>query len=53
MIIALSGTSRSGKTTVSRELEKIFKNLGFKVFYKKDVEYFPSKLVKKILGKAS
>lgn len=51
MIIALMGNDGSGKTTIARELEKIFNKLGFEVIYKHEYEYTLLKFLFKLIGK--
>jgi GT2 family glycosyltransferase/thymidylate kinase len=50
MIIAFMGNDGSGKTTISKEITKIFRGLGLRVFYKHEYEYFILKFLFKIVG---
>ncbi|MEM2175344.1 MAG: hypothetical protein QXI58_06960 [Candidatus Micrarchaeia archaeon] len=50
MIIALMGNDGSGKTTIAKELVKIFRGLGFKVIYKHEYDYTLLKFIFKIIG---
>jgi len=51
MIIAFMGNDGSGKTTIAKELIKIFRDLEFEVIYKHEYQYTILKLLFKLLGK--
>jgi len=50
MIIALMGNDGSGKTTIAKELVKIFRSLGFEVVCKHEYEYAILKYLFRIVG---
>ena len=50
MIIALIGNDGSGKTTIAKELLRIFRALGFEVIYKHEYQYSVLKLFFSIIG---
>lgn len=45
------GNDGSGKTTIARKLEKIFRELGFEVIYKHEYEYVLLRFLFKLIGK--
>lgn len=51
MIIALIGNDGSGKTTISKELARLFSDIGFKVHYKHEYDYAILKFLFKAGGK--
>jgi len=50
MIMAFMGNDGSGKTTIAKELVKIFRDLGFEVVYKHEYQYTILRLFFKIIG---
>lgn len=50
MIIALMGNDGSGKTTIAKELKKLFEDIGFEVIYKHEYEYTFLKILLRIFG---
>jgi thymidylate kinase len=51
MLIAFLGNDGSGKTTISKEVYRLFKELGFETIYKHKYEYFSLPLLLRIIGK--
>jgi thymidylate kinase len=51
LIIALIGNDGSGKTTTSRELAKIFREIGFETIYKHEYDYVFLKYLFKLTGR--
>lgn len=50
MIIAFMGNDGSGKTTISRQIEKFFTDLGFETIYKHEYEYAILRFLFKLAG---
>lgn len=50
MIIAFMGNDGSGKTTIAKEVCKIFRDLGFEVIYKHEYQYTILRLLFEIIG---
>lgn len=51
MIIAFTGNSGSGKTTISREMQRFFSNLGLEVIYKDEYPYVLLEFLFNLIGK--
>jgi thymidylate kinase len=50
MIIAFMGNDGSGKTTISRQIQKFFTDLGFEAKYKHEYEYAILRFLFKLMG---